>query len=145
MKNVIDVVMRSKNEGHYVRQTIEAVRRQRGPYTARLTVIDSGSTDDSLAIFAELKVERLIQIERYVAGAVLNQGMRETSGDWVVFLNADATPADDDWLVNLLAAAQAVPRAGAAFSRQLPRPDCQAVFAHDYDRCFGPEIGRAHV
>ena len=24
------------------------------------------------------------------------------------------------------------------FSRQLPRPDCQAVFAHDYDRCFGP-------
>ncbi len=138
MNNVIDVVMRSKNEGHYVRQTIEAVRRQRGPWTARITVIDSGSTDGSLEIFRELKVERLIEIQRYVAGAVLNQGMRETSGEWVVFLNADATPADDDWLVNLIAAAQAAPRTGTAFSRQIPRPDCQAVFAHDYDRCFGP-------
>jgi len=138
MNNVIDVVMRSKNEGHYVRQTIQAVRRQRGPWTPRITVIDSGSTDGSLEIFRDLEVERLIEIDRYVAGAVLNQGMRETSGDWVVFLNADATPADDEWLVNLITAAQAAPKTGAAFSRQLPRSDCQAVFAHDYDRCFGP-------
>ena len=65
--------------------------------------------------------------------------MRETSGDWVVFLNADATPADDQWLSNLLAAGTAQPKTGAAFSRQLPRSDCYAIFAHDYDRCFGPE------
>ena len=31
-----------------------------------------------------------------------------------------------------------MPEAGALFSRQVPRADCQAVFAHDYDRCFGP-------
>ena len=138
MSNIIDVVMRSKNEGHYVRQTINAVRNQKGPWQPRITVIDSGSTDGSLEIFRELKVEHLIQIDRYVAGAVLNQGMRETSGEWVVFLNADATPADDEWLVNLLAASQSTSHTGAAFSRQLPRDDCQAVFAHDYDRCFGP-------
>ncbi len=137
MSNIIDIVMRSKNEGHYVRQTINAVRNQKGPWQPRITVIDSGSTDSSLEIFRELKVERLIQIDHYVAGAVLNQGMRETSGKWVVFLNADATPADDEWLVNLLAAGQAASPTGAAFSRQLPRDDCQAVFAHDYDRCFG--------
>ena len=23
------------------------------------------------------------------------------------------------------------------FGRQIPRPDCQAVYAHDYERCFG--------
>lgn len=139
MFNIIDVVMRSKNEGSYVGPTIAAVRAQKGPWTVRLTVIDSGSTDGSLELFRQLQVERLIQIEHYVAGAVLNQGMRETTGDWVVFLNADATPADEHWLANLLAAAQAAPRTGATFSRQLPRPDCQAIFAHDYDRCFGPK------
>ena len=26
----------------------------------------------------------------------------------------------------------------SAFGRQLPRADCKAVFAHDYERCFGP-------
>jgi rhamnosyltransferase len=27
----------------------------------------------------------------------------------------------------------------AVFGRQIPRPDCQAAFAHDYERCFGPQ------
>ena len=58
MSNIIDIVMRSKNEGHYVRQTINAVRNQKGPWQPRITVIDSGSTDSSLEIFRELKVER---------------------------------------------------------------------------------------
>ena len=29
------------------------------------------------------------------------------------------------------------PEVAAVFGRQIPRPDCQAVFAHDYERCFG--------
>jgi rhamnosyltransferase len=28
-------------------------------------------------------------------------------------------------------------KVAAVFGRQIPRPDCQAVFAHDYERCFG--------
>ncbi len=36
------------------------------------------------------------------------------------------------------------PRAGAIFGRQVPRPDCQAVYAHDYDRCFGVPRESAH-
>lgn len=144
MSEVVDVVMRSKNEGHYARETIEAVRAQKGKWRARITVIDSGSTDGSLEIFRKLQVERLIQIEKYVAGAVLNQGMRETQSEWVVYLNADATPHNEHWLAELMEAGMSHPRNGAAFSRQIPRPDCQAVFAHDYDRCFGPRRESIH-
>src|SRR4029079_15289586 len=32
----------------------------------------------------------------------------------------------------------------AVFGRQVPRPDCRAVFACDYDRCFGPQRESAH-
>jgi rhamnosyltransferase len=61
----------------------------------------------------------------------------------VIFLNADATPQNDHWL-RPLADALADTRVAACFGRQIPRPDCQAVFACDYDRCFGPERESAH-
>jgi rhamnosyltransferase len=54
----------------------------------------------------------------------------------VIFLNADATPQGCDWLGPLVSAL-ADPEVAAAFGRQVPRPDCEAVFARDYDRCFG--------
>jgi len=30
------------------------------------------------------------------------------------------------------------------FGRQIPRPDCLAPFARDYDRCFGPQRESVH-
>jgi len=54
-------------------------------------------------------------------------------------LNSDAEPADARWLREMLIAAYSTPGAGAAFGRQIPRPGCQAVYAHDYERCFGRE------
>jgi rhamnosyltransferase len=64
--------------------------------------------------------------------------MRETRSPWVVFLNSDCEPVNRRWLSELLAPTQADPGIGAAFGRQIPRRDCQAVYAHDYERCFGP-------
>lgn len=140
MQNCVEIVMRSKNDGPLIGGALRAVHRQRYPAQVRLVHIDSGSTDRTLGVIAAYQPWKLIKIrpEEYVPGVVLNRGMRETAGDWVVFLNSDAEPADDDWLGELLAAAITDPGTGAAFSRQLSRPDCDAVFAHDYERCFGP-------
>jgi rhamnosyltransferase len=35
-------------------------------------------------------------------------------------------------------------RTAAVFGRQIPRPDCQAVYAHDYERCFGAHRQSGH-
>jgi rhamnosyltransferase len=62
--------------------------------------------------------------------------MELASSNLCIFLNADATPQSSNWLRPLVEAL-GDPRVAAVFGRQIPRPDCQAVFAHDYDRCFG--------
>jgi rhamnosyltransferase len=67
---------------------------------------------------------------------VLNRGMELSRTEATLFLNADATPVDSNWLRPLASALQA-PRTAAVFGRQIPRPGCDAVFAHDYERCFG--------
>ncbi|MBX3748931.1 MAG: glycosyltransferase family 2 protein [Opitutaceae bacterium] len=141
MSNPISIVMRSFNDGPLIGATLRAVHAQDWAGGIDLVHIDSGSKDDTVPIIRSFKPRVLIEIQphEYVPGRVLNRGMREARGDWVVFLNSDAEPADRRWLAELLAVAHAGPRLGTVFSRQIPRPDCQAVYAHDYDRCFGPE------
>jgi len=141
MANPISIVMRSFNDGPLIGGTLRAVHAQDWPGGVDLVHIDSGSKDDTVPIIRSFNPRVFIQIQphEYVPGRVLNRGMREAHGDWVVFLNSDAEPADNRWLAELLAVAVSNPKLGTVFSRQIPRPDCQAVYAHDYDRCFGPE------
>jgi rhamnosyltransferase len=68
---------------------------------------------------------------------VMNHGMRLARSEFGIFLNADATPQGPNWLRPLVTALQD-PKTAAVFGRQIPRTDCQAVYACDYDRCFGP-------
>jgi len=142
----ISVVMRSYNEAWAIEDTLRGIFDQ--DYTGRieLIVIDSGSTDGSHQIIRRYQPKEFIVLEpgTYVPGKVLNQGFQLASHDWVVFNNSDATPANRQWLTGLLRTALSSPRLGAAFSRQIPRGDCQAVFAHDYERCFGPQRESAH-
>jgi rhamnosyltransferase len=44
----------------------------------------------------------------------------------------------------MMTTAEGTPNAGAVYGRQVPRPDCQAVYAHDYDRCFGAARDAQH-
>lgn len=142
----ISVVMRSYNEAWAIEDTLRGIFDQDYAGRIELIVIDSGSTDGSHEIIRRYPTKEFIVLEpgSYVPGKVLNQGFRLASHDWVVFNNSDATPANRQWLTELLRTALRSPRLGAAFSRQIPRGDCQAVFAHDYERCFGPQRESAH-
>ncbi|MFT3990857.1 MAG: glycosyltransferase [Luteolibacter sp.] len=141
LPKAVSVIMRSFNEAWAIGETIRQVYAQDFEGDIELIVIDSGSSDGSIEIIKQSGCAKLLQIPlgTYVPGVVLNQGAREASHDWLVYLNADATPVGKDWLTKLLRPCVDHPKFGAGFSRQIPRPDCKAVFAHDYDRCFGPK------
>jgi rhamnosyltransferase len=138
MKNPrVSIVLRSFNEGWALRDTLAALNTQ--AYTSwELIVFDSGSTDGSVEMIQAAKPAHFVQMlpHEYKPGRVLNHGMRLAQGDRVIFLNADATPQGPDWLGPLVAALDDGDVA-AVFGRQVPRPDCAAVFARDYERCFG--------
>ena len=133
----VSIVMRSFNEAWALRDTLAMLRRQTGP-SWELIVIDSGSTDGSVEMIREFGPAHFVQIANrdYVPGRVMNHGMRLARANRVLFLNADATPADEHWL-EPLAVALENPQVAAVFGRQIPRKDCRAVFACDYERCFG--------
>lgn len=135
----VSLIMRSFNEGWALKETLPAVQAQAFKHW-ELIVIDSGSTDGSVELIRAANPRHFIQItkEEYNPSRVMNQGMTLARSEFGIFLNADATPQGPNWLRPLVDGLQD-PTVAAAFGRQIPRPDCQAVFACDYDRCFGPQ------
>jgi rhamnosyltransferase len=136
---LVSIIMRSFNEGWALRQTLPALRAQDWR-NWELIVIDSGSEDGSVELIRQAAPRHFVQIrpQDYNPARVLNHGMKLTSSQIAIFLNADATPVGSGWLRPLATALQDA-RTAAVFGRQIPRPGCRAVFAHDYARCFGPD------
>jgi rhamnosyltransferase len=132
----VSIVLRSFNEAWALRSTLEALKAQ-AHRNWELIAFDSGSTDGSVELIRQAAPAHLVQMlpHEYRPGRVLNQGMELARNERVIFLNADATPLGSDWLGPLVSTL-ADPRVAAVFGRQVPRPDCAAVFARDYDRCF---------
>src|SRR5215472_2751014 len=107
------VVVRSFNEGWALRETLAGIAAQN--YNSwELIVIDSGSTDGSVEMIRNARPRHFIQIpsKAYKPGRVMNQAMELASADFVVFLNADATPEGTKWLMPLVGALES-PNTGA--------------------------------
>jgi rhamnosyltransferase len=134
----VSVIMRSYNEGWALKETLPALAAQEMT-DWELIVIDSGSTDDSPELIRAARPAHFIQIKpsEYNPSRVMNHGMRLAKASTCLFLNADATPQGPHWM-RPLADALRDPQVAACYGRQIPRPDCRAVFALDYERCFGP-------
>jgi rhamnosyltransferase len=133
----VSIIMRSYNEAWALRETLPALQAQEYK-NWELIVIDSGSTDGSVELIRQARPKHFIHIapHEYNPSRVINQGMQLAGSELGIFLNADATPQGNNWL-RPLAEGLLDARVAAVFGRQIPRPDCQAVFAHDYERCFG--------
>jgi len=134
----VSIILRSYNEAWALKGTLPAIAAQDFK-NWELIVIDSGSTDGSQELIRAAQPAHFVQItpKEYNPSRVMNQGMRLAKSEFGIFINADATPQGANWLRPLVDALQN-PKTAACFGRQIPRPDCQAVFANDYDRCFGP-------
>ena len=135
---LVSIIMRSFNEGWALRETLPALRAQE--YSNwELIVIDSGSTDGSVEMVRAAQPRHFIHIQphEYNPSRVMNQGMQLARSEFCIFLNADATPQGANWLRPLVTGL-VDPQTAAVFGRQVPRPDCWAVYACDYERCFGP-------
>ena len=141
---LVSIVMRSFNEAWALKDTLPAIQQQEYR-NWELIVIDSGSTDGSQDLIRAVAPAHFIQIapHEYIPGRVMNCGMGLAKSEYVIFINADATPQGPNWLrplVNGLLDSQTA----AVFGRQIPRPDCRAVYAHDYERCFGEQRESIH-
>ncbi|HET6547743.1 MAG TPA: glycosyltransferase family 2 protein [Solirubrobacter sp.] len=112
----VSAVVVSYNALPWIEPCLESVRE------LETVVVDHGSSDGTVAFVRERFPEvRLVEQQNIGLSAGWNRGMRETSGDWWLILNADAwmTPGSTEHLRDFAAAR---PRAAIAGPRLL-NPD----------------------
>ena len=117
----ISIVIRTLNETKHLGELLESIEQQdTGGWTYEVILVDSGSTDGTLAI-AERHGCRILHIYRedFSFGRALNLGCEAAQGEALVFISGHCIPTDEHWL------------------RRLCRPILEGEAGYVYGRQFG--------
>jgi len=94
----ISIVMPVYNGAKYLEKSLESVSRQTFK-DVEVICVDDGSTDDSLKVLDELKAKydfiKVISQENQGSGKARNTGLKNASGDYIAFLDADDIYVDE--------------------------------------------------
>jgi rhamnosyltransferase len=126
----VSVVIPALNGGRLFADLLAALNDQKQP-ACEVVVVDSGSSDDSVAV-ARAHGAHVVEIPQrdFNHGATRNLGIEKTTSELIVLLTQDATPASTDFL-SAITAPFADPNIAGVYGRQLPRPDCDVVTARN--------------
>lgn len=99
----ISIVVLTKNGGEFFRNCIENIFGQNADFAYEVVIIDSGSTDSTLAEIKKYPI-RLYQIkpEEFKFGVTRDYGFSQARGEYIVTLSQDAIPCDEQWLQHLI-------------------------------------------
>lgn len=107
---VVSVIIPAKNAAAYIGETIASALAQ--AEVTEVTIVDDGSTDDTVAIVHAIGDPRLRLMMNQASGvsAARNLGARSARGGWLMFLDADDRLRPDA-VSTLLTAATTAPNA----------------------------------
>jgi rhamnosyltransferase len=102
----VTVLVRTKDEAESIGRLLELLRGQTVAERTEVVLVDSGSSDGTVAIARGAGVERVIEMpaSSFTYGRALNIGAEAASADLVVALSAHAFPPDERWLERMLGA-----------------------------------------
>ena len=100
---LISVVIRTLNEEKHLDELLAAIANQHSDvFTFETVIVDSGSTDNTLAIAADYGARIThIKQEDFSFGRSLNVGCGFAQGEILVFVSGHCIPANENWLDEL--------------------------------------------
>jgi glycosyltransferase involved in cell wall biosynthesis len=84
----VSVVIPCYNQGRFLAEAIASAGAQQG-LVSEIVVVDDGSTDETSAVATRDGSVRYVREERRGLSEARNSGWRASSGDYVIFLDAD--------------------------------------------------------
>ena len=100
---LVSIVIPNKDEGEMLRCCLTQIFRQEVPFPFEVVIVDSGSGEETLSIIKQFPV-RLhgIPPASFNHGLTRDLGASLAQGELLVFLNGDAVPCDEKWLIGLI-------------------------------------------
>lgn len=140
---MISIIIRTKNEERWIVQCLQKILAQT-LQDFEVILVDNNSTDKTVEkafhVYPDIK---RVDIEHYKPGFALNEGIRNSKGEYIVCLSAHCLPVHDDWLVNLFDNFSD-PQVAGVYGRQIPMTFTPAIDKRDLLVTFGLDK-RVHI
>lgn len=99
----ISIIIRTLNEERYLGELLEAISRQRCDFNHEVVLIDSGSTDNTLAIAKKYSCNILnISRDEFSFGRSLNRACQASAGKYLILISGHCIPKDNLWMQNMV-------------------------------------------
>ena len=142
---VISILIPVKDGGEDLVRCLDRIAMQHVDDEVEIVVVDSGSTDDSVAV-ARAADARVLEIppHEFDHGATRNVAAQLSAGETLVFTSQDAYAERDDWLARLVAPL-AEPGVVGVYGRQLAHHEAVPPEVYFLDFLYGPTLRRQSV
>jgi rhamnosyltransferase len=133
----VSIIVPTCNAGPDFEKVLGAISAQRSNFTCEILVVDSESSDGTPDL-ARKYGARVLSIPRseFNHGGTRNRGISETRGEFVAMLVQDAIPANESWLQGLVENVANDEMVAGAYSRQIPREDCNPFTRYALENHF---------
>lgn len=132
----VSIIVRTKNEERWIGHCLAAIYRQ--TFTDfEVILVDNCSTDHTVHVAQRYPIAKIVNIEQFRPGRALNEGIRASSGRYLVCLSAHCIPKDDSWLSSLRGNFDDDERLAGVYGRQLPLSFTDPVDKRDLLIVFG--------
>jgi len=132
----ISVIIRTYNEERYIKTCLGKVFSQQFPGSFEVIVVDSYSTDKTIAIARQFDTK--IFYLPYSSARSIDYGIERSEGEYIIVLSAHAIPADNEWMSNLVRNFDH-PKVAGVYGRQIPHPDGSPLDARDILDLYGTD------
>ncbi|MCR4674766.1 MAG: glycosyltransferase family 2 protein [Lachnospiraceae bacterium] len=132
------IVIPVKNGGKRFEDVLKMIFAQTTNYTYEVICVDSGSSDDSVAVAKKYGADVYeIPPEEFGHGKTRNYGASLGTGEFIIFLTQDATPASVHWLDAMIDAMKLDEQIAGGFGKHLPYGDCNPPDRQMLENHFG--------
>jgi len=102
MKPVCSIVIRAFNEERHLGRLLEGIKQQ-SIQNVQVILVDSGSTDNTVKIAEEKKVQVIsVDPQDFTFGRSLNMGIKASKSDFILIASAHVYPVYPDWIEKML-------------------------------------------
>ena len=128
----VSIIIPTLNGSEFLPTLFNKIKEQKTSHDIELSIIDSGSNDDTIQIIKnfsnDLKII-LTQIPKsqFNHGLTRNKAIAQSNGEYIVLLTQDTIPLNEFWLENLIVPLESDTQVAGVFGRHLPREDCNPI------------------